>query len=140
MTSPVSGINAILTAATGVVSAGWVTQLGVLLSEPDQAIAIRQVGGFSSEIVVPVDYPSIQILVRGSSGAGGYESSYAKMVAVKNALIGIPSRPTAWTDLTSCVPRGEIQELLRDDQGRPLWSYNVNLIVTLPAPAGYRVL
>lgn len=136
--SPADGILAILVDA-GIVSTGWVGRVGALHTQAnqDQSIAVLDNGGRGAEVKVAIDYPTVQVLIRGSKAAGGYSAGYAKAEAVLAALQGIDQNPSAYPNLVSCVVRGGITGIGRDENDRPLFSLNFNLI-TNPSDAGFR--
>ena len=136
--SPAVGIMTILQGVSGgSLVSGWGQQISNFITEPDKQLVIRDTGGLPSELAVAVDYPSVQVLIRGKATAGGYTEAYAFAIAVRNALVGIPSRPALWTKLTSVTPRGHIQDLGKDDQARPVFSFNLQLILSFTT-SGYR--
>ena len=75
MATFVEDIGSILTAAavatTGATSTGWTLKYRDLEPTPAQMVAVIPSGGLDGEQVVELDYPSVQVLVRGSSAAGG---------------------------------------------------------------------
>jgi hypothetical protein len=103
----------------------------------DQCILVADRGGRSPEVRIAIDYPSIQILVRSSKQ--GYVAARAKSDEVFLALQGIPSEPASYPELTSCVAAGGITFVGYDENERPIWSQNFNLIVS-KAPQGHRDL
>lgn len=135
--SPAEGISAILEAAGlcgGVTGwASYVGQLGAL----DQAVCCFDHAGRGGEVKVAIDYPAVQIIVRGTKAQGGYSDAYAKAQEVFAALQGIDQNPTAYTNLVSCVARGQPTGMGRDENDRPMISLNFNLI-TNPDDDGYR--
>ena len=136
VTSPAIGIANVLIAA-GVQTTGWTIYVGGLMTEDDQQIVVRHIGGKAGEIALAIDYPAIQLLVRGQQGPGGYESAYEKLINCRDALVRIPSGPTAFPNLTLVKTIGDVLDLGRDDKSRPLFSLNLSLIVTYDS-AGYR--
>jgi hypothetical protein len=138
---PTDGITAILVAANvGVIppAAGdWPIYEGQFPSEVDQCIMVREFGGRSSEVRIAIDYPSVQILVRGTER--GYVTSRAKIEDIFLALQGIPSAPAEYPELTSAVAVGGRTFAGYDEKGRPQWTVNFNLIES-KNPQGYRDL
>src|SRR5690349_13147824 len=131
--SPAEGLEAIL-AAAGIIggATGWEGRLGGLGTDGKQ-IAFIDSGGRPGEVKVAIDYPTVQLLVRGSKAAGGYSEAHAKAKAAYEALIGIPTPNGTWSELVSCTARGYINWLGRDDQDRPQFSLNFQLIIAIPA-------
>lgn len=135
--SPAMGIAEILRAFTPSLFTGWTLRIGRLVPAPDKVVAILDTGGVGAEPGMNIDYPTVQVLIRGDKSDSGYKDSYAKAAAVRDALLGIPSGPTVYPELTSCTQRGHITSMGYDDKDRPLWSLNFALI-TEPTIAGYR--
>ncbi len=137
-TSPAVGILAILEAIPGF-STGWILATDQLSDKPDKQVIVKDTGGRGAEHSVAIDYPTVQIIVRGGSGSGGYTEAYDKVIACRDALVCIPSATTEYPELTSCTQRGNPVPINRDDAGRPRWSLNLNLIVSYDV-SGYRIL
>jgi hypothetical protein len=134
--TPADGIMAIL-AAAGLNPAPWQMQVGQITDQPDQLIMLRNTGGLAGEIALAIDYPSVQIIVRGPAGEGSYSAAWAKMKQIKQALIAIPNGGSAYPELTLCKAKGDIQDLPYDDRKRFLCSFNIDLIVCFDSD-GYR--
>lgn len=137
MTSPAEGIKAIL-AAESVVDggSGWTGLVGGL-SENAKCVALIDLPGRGGEVKVAIDYPSVQALVRGEAGAGGYSDAYAKAQEVYDTLQGIDTPNVTWTGLVSAVAISLPAWLGRDDSNRPRFSVTFRLI-TLPDNEGNR--
>src|SRR6202042_992901 len=102
-------------------------------------LVVLGTGGKDPEIAVAVDYPTVQLICRGAAASGQYAQARGVLVAAKEALLGIPSAPTAWPELTLCSVRGDIQDLGYDSSNRPMFSLNLQLIVSYDQ-SGYRTL
>jgi hypothetical protein len=137
MTSPAEGIGNILLAA-GVHggATGWSERLGDAGDVP-KVIAIMDSGGRGGEVKVAIDYPSVQIIVKGSSASGGYVATYNKAREVYDVLQGIDTPNATWDELVSCVAMNQPAWLGRDDKDRPQFSLNFRLI-TEPNNIGHR--
>lgn len=131
--SPARGLKSIVDVAAVINNfpnpLDWVVAVGGFTEDPDCQVIFRNTGGKSGEPSIALDYPSVQMLVRSSPGANGYETGYAVARAMVDALLGIPDGGTDYPELVSVTAIGHIQELGRDDKGRPQWSYNFQLIV-----------
>jgi hypothetical protein len=137
--SPTEGIIDILVAAgVGVIAPGnpWPIFEGQLGSA-DRCILVREPGGRTPEVRIAVNYPTIQVLVRGAKA--DYAVTRDKAEEVFLALQAIPSSPAQWAELTSCIAVGGITYVGQDVNERPQWSLNFNLIVSND-PEGYRDL
>ena len=140
MTVAAGIIDLLVAANVGVVAPtnnAWPIYEGTLPAEVDQCIVVRGTGGPRPEVRVAIDYPSIQVLVR--SKVTGYQAAADKVDEIKLALHAIPSAPTEYVVLTSCLLAGEPTFVGRDEKDRPMWSANFNCIVSHD-PEGYRDL
>lgn len=131
---PGKGIKDILAAAN--LLTGWKVELGDL-PDVDQAIGIMDTGGRAPEPRLSINYPSVQILVLADRSPTGYLVGWTKCEEIRNALLGIPAGPAAYPELTMCNQIGDIVPLGRNDNNRPKFSLNFQLI-TEPTPTGYR--
>jgi hypothetical protein len=103
----------------------------------DRAIMVRENGGRTPEVRIAINYPTVQVLVRGTRS--DYAVAREKAEEVFLALQAIPSGPAEWPELTSCCAVGGVTFAGRDEQERPVWSLNFNLI-TSKDPEGHRDL
>lgn len=137
-TSPAYGLKQVLAAASpAVISSTWPVFIGNMPSDPDRCMSIRDYGGLTAEVGLAVDYPKVQVKLRGSRGATSYPETYDQAKKVFDALVGIPSRPVAWPNLVSVVPVGHIVPIGRDQSDRELITVNFQLIVAFDT-AGHR--
>lgn len=135
--SPAKGIHEILKNAPGFPGTGWTLGYGKMPADPDQYIAILDSGGQGGEVLVAIDYPRVQILVRGAKNKG-YDAAYDKINQARELLIAIPES-AHYPELDSCIGVGQILPLGEDDSKRPVFSQNLQLIVSYDT-SGYREL
>jgi hypothetical protein len=139
MTVPSVGIAAILNAAAPAVvdgATGWPLSLGRLLTTSNRCVALIDGGGRTPEVKVAIDYPTVQVLVRGNKTE--YEASREKAKEIFNILQAHPTPTVDYPELVSSVAATDIAWLGYDPDGeRPMWSLNFNLIVN-PAAIGHR--
>lgn len=135
--SPAKGLQNILLAVPALVAQDWKILIGRLVDAPDKQVVIMNSGGLAGESNIAIDYPRIQIIVRGPKGSGGQEEAWSRLDMIKQVLVGIPSAPALMPTLTSCVPVGEITYAGYDDSGRPLYTQNLQLIVSYDS-SGHR--
>lgn len=137
--SPARGIYDVLKAHTPDLTEGgnWHFAYGRLVEHSKPMIVVRNTGGRSAEPVIAQDYPTVQLIGRGVPGAGGAEDLYLKMRACRDALVGIPSRPPSWINLSSITAIGEITDVGFDDKDRAMFTLNLQLIVWFET-SGYR--
>lgn len=121
----------------------WGIFMGSLpAKEPDAAIAVVRAGGLPDNPKWAVDYPAVQVLVRGAKNAS--DAAAAKIKAVKDTLLGresgsLPAVTGITTPeyVTSITMSGNILPLGKDENNRALFSVNFRLIVQ-PATPGNR--
>lgn len=134
--SPAIQIRNILASAVG--TTGWTYAAGGFLTTPDQQVIVRHAGGKPAEIAVAIDYPSVQLLVRGGQSQGKYEGAYDQIIACRDALLYIPSKNVLFPNLMACKTLGDVLDLGEDDKSRPMFSLNLSLILMYPGSSGYR--
>lgn len=66
----------------------WFMYCGYLPESPDRAISIFEAAGPAPEETMAIEYPSIQIRVRGARGGDDYQTVRAKMRAIFDLLHG----------------------------------------------------
>ncbi len=102
----------------------WVSKMP---TTPDQVISVLHTGGFAANPKWLVDFPSVQVMVRGVKG--GYVTAQAKGQAVKDALLGLPSQDVLGDRVTEVNMLGDMVSAGYDESNRPLFSLNFRLIV-----------
>lgn len=108
---------------------GWVLKIGKLPSEPDQAVVFIDQGGPAGFPNLLVDYPGLQLLVRGVRAGAGYQTSYLMVRKVRDIILGCDAHPAQFLELDGVTERGHIVPLGYDDQDRHTWSSNYQLLV-----------
>lgn len=142
-TDPASGLQALVDDASVMPDGFWATHVGGFAEsaptagQADKQVVFKNMGGQPPYPNIAIDFPTVQILIRGSAATGGYSEGYTVALKVRDALLGIPSSPTDYPELVSCRQQGHIQELGRDDRNRPCWSLNLSLILAYES-VGYR--
>ena len=138
MSAPEIGIKDLLVSSgvgTFAASSGWGIFIGRLPTSPDTAIACIKAGGRSPFPHLLLNFPSVQVMIRGSSG--GYEAAEAKARAVVDALLGIPSQTINNDDWGGITQLGDVISLGFDEKDRPIFSCNFSIIME-PSAGGYR--
>jgi len=102
---------------------------------PDRCITIYDTGGQPSNPRWLVNYPNVQIRVRGNQAE--YVQTYAKAEEVKNALLGILSQTINGENWVSVSQIGDINSIGKDANRRPLLTLNFALIIE-PNSGTYR--
>lgn len=113
----------------------WNIELHKMPDTPEQVIAIMSSGGKTPNPKWAVDYPSVQVLVRGK--ASDTDSTRTKMQQVKDALLGHDSATINGDRVVAVNMIGDIVSAGFDTSNRPMFSVNFSLIVE-PASTGNR--
>lgn len=136
--SPAEGLYRILE-AKGFFTGGWNPQVGIF-SDENNTLAFMDTGGMTPEVLVAIDYPTVQLLGRGNKANNSYSILYEKMKGAKKILHAISQTDsdliTNFPILCSCLVRGEIVPLGQDQNQRPIMSLNFQLITN---PTGLEV-
>lgn len=114
----------------GILADGWAVFVGDLPATPDKAIMFRDSGGSRGEVNVAIDYPSVQVLVRGPSGGDSYGQAYDKARDVQRILVGIPDGGTTFPELDSITAIGHVTPVGKSERDRHVMSANFRLIVS----------
>lgn len=129
MATVVEDVGAILTAAgvctTGATSTGWTLKYRDLEPTPAQMVAVIPSGGLDGEQLVELDYPSVQVLIRGSSVAS---SGLEAKVAAVNAALHLYSGTVNGRVYVNIARKGDVLWAGRDQNQRPIYSLNFGLV------------
>jgi hypothetical protein len=107
-------------------SSGWSIAIGRQPVSPDQAIAIFDSGSWLSPSAhLLIDYPSIMVSVRGA--AGDYTGAYAKALAVRDKLLGLPTQTVSGTIYSGITVRADIFFMGYDETNRPEFTIDFNV-------------
>lgn len=109
------------------VAGDWVIVISRIRDKPNKMITIVDTGGPAPEPGLDVDYPTVQVLVRGEPN--GYVDAYKKAQAIKNVLLGRPSELRNGDTWASVVMVHDILPIGYDDNERPEFSMNFQLVV-----------
>lgn len=108
---------------------GWGWSLGKQPTGPDKLITLIDQGGPTSFPHLLVDYPGLQVLVRGSKGGDGYNTSHLMARLIRDAILGMEGHPTEFPELDGVTERGTIVPIGYDELDRHTWSDNFQLLV-----------
>lgn len=136
MALPSKGICDLLT-AEGFVFGGstdWAMFIGQTVAEPDRCISVTDSGGRAPDPKWLLDYPSVQIIVRG--GPNDYEAAMNKVKQIKSILLGASSQVVNGDQWNHINLAGEPSLLGYDQNKRPEFVMNFNLIIE-PAPSAF---
>ncbi len=113
--------------ATHVGISGWQTEVGALPDKPDKIININDTGGRNPSPKWLLDFPNIQVLVRGETN--GYLDTFREAKAVKDLLLGVTSQDINLDRWVSVTQNGDLMFIGRDESDRPIFSMNFALII-----------
>lgn len=138
MASPSKGFADLLVAAgIGAFNAntGWSITVSQLPDRPDSCITFFDIGGISPNPKFLLDQPSVQMMIRGNEN--GYEAAYAKAIAARNALLGIPAQIVNGDRWDGILQVGGLAFVNYDQKKRPMISVNFRVFLE-PATGTYR--
>lgn len=139
MNNPADSVaDMLVTAGVGTFAAtsGWGIFVGKLPETPHTAILVNTTGGKSPFPHLLLNFPSVQIVVRGASN--NLQDAYNKISACVDALLGMGSQTVNSDVWRSCTQMGDIAFLGYDENQRPLHSANLSFIVE-PASGTHRI-
>ena len=137
MANPASMIRDLLiTDAVGVdsVTADWSVFLFQEPETPDAVITVYNAGGEARDPKWGLDFPSIQVRVRGKPG--DYTTAYTKISDVVTALLGRDPETVQGDEIQAFNMLGDIIQLGFDQSNRPLLVVNFRLIIEPTLPGG----
>lgn len=108
-------------------TSGWAIYLSKYPAAPNTVIAIYNSGGRAPNPKWALDYPSLNIQVRGAKN--GYQAAVTKVQEVKDVLLGLDSQDINGDRWVSVTMPGEPAFLGYDDDNRPMFSLNFRLII-----------
>lgn len=123
-------------AGTFAATSGWSLHVNGLPDDnmsPDTAISISNSGGAASNPKWLLDFPHVQVRVRGAKN--GYNAAWTKAVQVHDLLLGISSQNVSGGRLDSVTAIGHINPLGNDDSNRPHFTMNFAIIAEPTASA-----
>lgn len=134
MSSPSEGIKSLLLGAGAGSDASdlanpgeWPIHISKMESSPDEIIVIYDIGGKPPNPQFRVNYPSVQITVRGTPN--GYFETRIKCVEIVKVLLGLPSQDLNGDRWVSVAQTGDINWLGYDANKKPQFSMNFALII-----------
>ena len=113
---------------THVGTSGWQLEIGAMPNDPHEVIMITDTVGTEPNPKFLLDFPTVQVMVRGK--ANGYLNTFREAKAVKDLLLGVDSFTTGDGDrLVSVTQNGDLGFIGRDDDMRPMFTINFALII-----------
>ena len=113
--------------ATHVATSGWEIEVGTLPKSPDRVIMISDTGGLEANPKWLLDFPSVQVMVRG--GVNDYLASFREIKAVKDIMLGLGSKLINLDQWVSVTLGSDVTHIGRDENSRPLFTVNFRLII-----------
>jgi hypothetical protein len=134
------GIRALLEVAPAIaqhtnIAQDWYINIGNMLTSPVCQVSVRRTGGKAPNPKWNIDYPSVQVRVRGS--ANDYLGAAQKARDIKDRLLGLPSQDVNGDRWTAVNMIGDITPMPDDKNGNPEWVLNFALIIE-PSVTGNR--
>jgi hypothetical protein len=105
--------------------------------KPDSVTLINMAGGLNPLPHLLLDYPSVQVMVRGRPS--GYAQASAHIAKVCKALIGIRTEILNGDTYRACNQLGGIAYLGQDNNTRPMFVANFRYIVEPGDTGTYRL-
>ena len=136
MSSPAEDLSAVLIAAglgTFNATTGWSVAIGKEPTDPDTTITLYDIGGLTPDPKWLLDYPSVQIRVRGE--VSGYQAAWARMRQVRDELLGADPFTQSGNSYRSLLLTGEAVHIGYDSHNRPMFTMTFSLIVEPAATA-----
>lgn len=112
----------------------WFVSIGQSIAKPSNLISIMETGGKQPNPAWSIDYPSVQVRVRG--GANNYIAAREKIRNVKDALLGLPSQTISGDRWTAINAIGDIAYMGNDANDLPSFVMNFALIIEPAVVAG----
>lgn len=106
-------------------ASGWALGVSFEADSPHQAITVYDIGGFAPDAHWLLDYPQIQVRVRGD--VNGYSGAYSKIQEVKDTLLGITQTTMGGTYYVGILQFGDINFIQYDEPGRPILTANFQI-------------
>lgn len=138
MNSPARDVRDIL-ATAGLAAGGWTLGFGNMppaSNGTERYVCIYDTGGFSPDIHIRLDKPTVQVRIRGQNGK--YELAYAQALACREALLGYARKTVGGTYYLAISGMGDVALLEYDDGGRPIFFWNA-MLWRQPSTSTYRV-
>jgi hypothetical protein len=110
---------------------GWPVRIGRQAGTSARSIAIMELPGSAPEVKVAINYPSLQLLVRGDKTE--YAVTRDRAQALFEALHAIDTPDTDFPELTACLAIHDPGFIGYDDLERPMFSLNFRCILSKPA-------
>lgn len=106
----------------------WDIWTGRQTTSIDRAVTLYDSGGLAANPRWLLDYPSVQVRVRG--GVNDYKLAHEKAKLARDLVLGVPSYTATNGDrIVQVNAIGEIGFIGWDDANRPEWVFNLSMII-----------
>lgn len=106
----------------------WDIWIGKQTTSIDRCITIYDAGGLAANPKWLLDYPSVQVKVRGNSN--DYKVAYEKAKQARDLVLGVPSYTAANGDrIVQVNSIGDVGHTGWDDSQRPEFVFNLRMII-----------
>jgi len=119
------GIKDLLTAHVAI--SLWAIEISQLPDAPDRVIMISDTGGIEPNPKWQLDFPTVQVMVRGN--VSGYLDTWREAKAVKDILLGINAQVINLDRWDGITMNGDLAFIGRDETLRPLFTLNFAIIL-----------
>jgi len=113
--------------AAHVAISGWKLEVGIMPDKPDKIIVLTDAMGRTPNPKWLLDFPNLQVVVRGP--VNGYMNTFREAKAVKDLLLGVTSQDILLDRWVSVTQSGDLGFIGRDENMRPNFSVNFALII-----------
>lgn len=111
----------------GAAPTDWVIVISKVRDAPNKMIVIYDIGGRAPEPGLDINYPSIQVYVRGEPD--GYKDAHAKARRIKDVLLGRSNETRNGDVWASVTMQSDVIPIGYDGNERPQFTLNFELIV-----------
>lgn len=123
---PVSeGVRSLLAAHVG--TSGWALYTAIMPDTPNKVILVTDTQGDTPNPKWLLDFPALQVRVRGMTGS--YIATWVEAKAVKDILLGIDSQDVNGDRWLGINMIGDLTFLRWDEEQRPEFVMNFSLII-----------
>lgn len=105
----------------------WAIRISRMKDKPNKMICVYDTSGFPPEPGLDINYPGIQVVIRGEPD--GYRDAWTKCARVRDSLLGRPSETRNGDIWASVTMTSDIVFTGYDDNERPTFSMNFLLII-----------
>ena len=142
MRSPAHLMSSLLPNTIAGGATGWALFVGNMPDSPTKQVVFTDTGGMNPNPKWLLDFPTVQILVRGAKDS--YPDTYVKARELRDFFLGMESRDVTLELLTyrlvSITGLGDIASLGMDQNDHPLISVNFRTIWEPPSGANREAL